>query len=171
MALYYADLSNAWYSERVPGLNDALAAEGWQRLSWCENADWEQGSWMGPDHPERCTASLFLARLVFQLPPTTRRVLVVGDNTLSQHLREDWPNGAIWYNWADRERFLTESGAPPGSAMWNIPGDRCAGIAEQLRRALNWAESPYDAILLVGGWNAKWGDPLELADLVTSATR
>ena len=99
MALYYADLSNAWYSERVPGLNDALAAQGWQRLSWCEDADWEQGSWMDPNHPERPTASLFLTRLLSQLPPTTRRVLLVGDSTLSQHFREEWHGGSIWYNW------------------------------------------------------------------------
>ena len=69
MALYYADLSNAWYNERVPGLNDALAAQGWQRLSWCEDADWEAGSWMDKGHPERPTASVFLTRLLFQLPP------------------------------------------------------------------------------------------------------
>ena len=68
-------------------------------------------------------------------------------------------------------RFLAESGAPPGSAMWSVPGDRCEGIAEQLRKALGWAESPYDAILLVGGWNDKVGNPLELAELATSATR
>ena len=141
MALFYANLQEAWYSERVQGLNDALAAQGWQRLAWCDGADWEAGSWMDPSHPERPTASLFLARLLSQIP-VSGPILLCGDSTLSNWLREEWPGGRIWYDWEERERFLRDSGAPPGSAMWSIPGDRCAGIAEQIRNARAWSGVP-----------------------------
>jgi len=170
MALYCANLRDGWYAPRVDGLDGALAAQGWVPLRWCDNTDWETGSWMDPFHAERPTASLFLARLLSQMP-ATGPVLVVGDSTLSQWLREDRLGGRLWYNWEERESFLRESGAPLGSAMWCIPGDRCAGIAEQIRNALAWSDAPFSSILLVGGWNDKWGDPHELADLVTSATR
>jgi len=148
--LYYADLNQAWYSERVPGLNDSLVAAGWRRLDWVEDADWESGQWMDRNHPERPTALLFLQRLLSQMP-VSGPILIVGDSTLSNWLREEWPNDRIWYNWEERERFLRDGGAPPGSAFWSIPGDRCAGIADQIRNGRQWATHPFAAILLVCG--------------------
>ena len=55
--------------------------------------------------------------------------------------------------------------------MWCIPGAKCDSIAWQIRKALQWENRNFDAILLCGGWNQKWGNPQELADLLTSATR
>ena len=168
-SLYYADLNAAWFREAVPGLNQAFADAGWQRLSWCSDADWYQ-PWMDYVHPERPTASELLTRMLIQLPSSTRRVLIVGDSTLSQHYREEWVDNQIQFNWADRNAFLAESGCP-GSSMWCIPGAKCDTIAWQIRKALQWENTPFDAILLCGGWNDKEGDSRELADLVTSATR
>ena len=168
-SLYYADLNDAWFEEAVPGLNQAFTDAGWQRLSWCADADWCK-PWMDRVHPERPTASELLTRMLIQLPVSTRRALIVGDSTLSQHFREEWVDNQIQFNWADRERFLVESGCP-GSSIWCIPGAKCDTIAWQIRKALQWEVSPFDAILLCGGWNDKWGNPRELAGLVTSATR
>ena len=138
MAFYFARLNEAWFSERVAGLEAAFAAQGWTALSWCIQDDLKGGSWMddGRDtnHPERETALLFLQRLLSQVP-VTGPILLVGDSTLSNWLREDWPGGRIWYNWGERESFLRDAGAPPGSAFWSIPGNRCAGFVDQLRNA------------------------------------
>ena len=169
-SLYYADLDAAWFEEAVPWLNQAFADAGWQRLTWCGMENWVDALWLDKVHPERPLASTFLTRLLLQLPPGTRRVLIVGDSTLSQHFREEWDGDRIQFNWADRDRFLVESGCPE-SSMWSILGAKCDTIAWQIRKALQWEASPFDAILLCGGWNDKWGDPHELADLVTSATR
>jgi len=168
-SLYYAELNAAWFREAVPGLNQAFADAGWQRLPWCSGADWYQ-PWTDYVHPERPTASELLTRMLIQLPSSTRRVLIVGDSTLSQHYREEWVADHIQFDWADRNAFLAESGCP-GSSMWCIPGAKCDSIAWQIRKALQWENTPFDAILLGGGWNDKEGDPRELADLVTSATR
>ena len=173
MALFFARLNEGWFSERSVGLEAALTARGWTPLSWCVQADQANGSWMDEgrdtDHPERETALLFLQRLRAQLP-VSGPVLIIGDSTLSTWLREDWPGGRIWYDWEERERFLRDSGAPPGSAFWNVPGSRCDGFVEQLQSAYSWTDTPYEAVLLVGGWNNKWwGDPNELAALVTQA--
>jgi len=174
MSLFYARLNEGWFAERVGGLELAFAAQGWTPLSWCVQDDLVGGSWMDngldTNHPERETALLFLQRLLSQMP-VSGPILVVGDSTLSNWLREDWTGGRIWYDWEERERFLRDSGAPLGSAFWSIPGDRCAGFADQIRNARNWADVPFETVLLVGGWNDKWGDPSELADLVTTATR
>ena len=101
MALFCANLRDGWYAPRVDRLDDALIAQGWVSLHWCDNHDWETGSWMDPFHAERPTASLFLARLLSQVP-ATGPVLVVGDSTLSQWLREDRFGGRLWYNWEER---------------------------------------------------------------------
>ena len=172
-ALYFAALQQGWFSEQVEGLEDEFIAQGWVRLSWCDQADLVDGHWMdgGRDtnHPARPTASLFLTRLLAQLPATTQSLLLVGDSTLSQHFGE-WRRGRnIWYDWADRERFLQESGAPPGTAMWSVPGVGCDGIVEQIQNARQWASAPFDAVLVVGGWNDWQGVPTELVGLVTQA--
>ena len=119
--LYYATLNTAWFQEAVPGLNQAFADAGWQRLSWCVDSDWSDALWMDKNHPERPIASAFLTRMLLQLPPGTGRVLIVGDSTLSQHFREEWDGDRIQFNWADRDRLLAESGCL-GSAIWCILG-------------------------------------------------
>ena len=141
----------------------------WQRLSWCEDADWYK-PWMDNVHPERPTASELLGRMLLQLPPGTRSVLVVGDSTLTQHLREPWIGDDLQWNWVDRANFLAESGCP-GSALWAIPGAKVDSIAWQLRKALQWENRQFDAILLCGGWIQKWGDPQGLAAILTDAAR
>ena len=100
MPLFYADLDAAWFHEGVPGLNQAFTDAGWQRLTWCEDADWGK-AWMDKDHPERPTAAELLARLLVQLPSGTRRVLIVGDSTLTQHFREGWEGESILYDWVE----------------------------------------------------------------------
>ena len=125
---------------------------------------------MDKNHPERSTAAELLARLLAQLPPGTRRVLIVGDSTLTQHLREDWDGESILYDWSERERFLTEAGSH-ASAPWAIPGAKCDCIAWQLWKAVRWETAEFDAILLCGGWSNYDGDPVELADLLTTAAR
>ena len=169
-SLYYADLGAAWYEERVPGLGAALEDAGWQRLAWCQNADWCPTLWMDPNHPERPMASELLRRMLLQLPAGTRSVLVVGDSTLSQHFRETWEESQIQYNWTDRAAFLAETGCP-GSAIWSIPGAKVDSIVWQLWKALQWEGREFDAILLCGGWNQRWGDPRELAVALTEAAR
>ena len=165
--LFYADLGAAWFSEAVPGLGQALEDAGWQRLTWCSDADWCK-PWMDNVHPERPTASELLGRMLLQLPPGTRRVLIVGDSTLTQHLREPWIGDDLQWDWADRANFLAESGCP-GSALWAVPGAKCDGIAWQIRKALQWENRNFDAILLCGCWSQQWGCPRELADLLTRA--
>ena len=173
MAFYFAQLNEAWFREQAVGLEAALVSRGWTPLHWCVPEDLASGSWMDngldTNHPERASALVFLQRLLAQLP-SPGPVLIVGDSTLSNWLREDWPGGRIWYDWRERERFLRDAGAPPGSAFWSIPGDRCSGIAEQLRNAYAWADTSYESVLMVGGWNDKWwADSTELAALVTEA--
>ena len=150
-------------------LSLALAQAGWQRLPWCEDAGWYK-PWMDKNHPERDTAAELLARLLAQLPPGTRRVLIVGDSTLTQHFREDWVGESIQYDWSERARFLTEAGSP-ASALWAIPGAKVDCIAWQLWKALRWEAAQFDAILLYGGWSNYDGDPVELAELLTTAAR
>ena len=169
MPLFYADLDAAWFYEGVPGLNQAFTGAGWQRLTWREDADWGK-AWVDKGHPERPTAAELLARLLVQLPSGTRRVLIAGDFTLTQHFREGWDGESILYAWVERDRFLAEAGCP-GSALWAIPVARCDCIAWQLWKALRWETRAFDAVLLVGGWNSREGDPVELAQLVTAATR
>ena len=120
-SLFYADLNAAWFSEAVPGFGQALEDAGWQRLSWCLDADWCPARWMDPNHPERTMASELLRRMLLQLPQSTRCVLIVGDSTLTQHFREPWKNDQNQYDWTERAAFWAESGCP-GSAIWSIPG-------------------------------------------------
>ena len=150
-------------------MNLALEQAGWERLPWCEDADWYK-PWVDRVHPERSTAAELLRRLLAKLPPSTRRVLIVGDSTLTQHFREAWEGENIQFDWSERERFLAEAGCP-GSALWAIPGAKCDTIAWQIWKALRWETAQLDAILLCGGWNNYDGDPVELAELVTAATR
>ena len=168
-SLHYADLGAAWFEERVLGLGAALEDAGWQRLAWCRDADWCPTLWMDPNHPERPMASELLRRMLMQLPVGTRNVLVVGDSTLSQHFRESWEESQIQWNWADRAAFLAESGCP--GAIWSIPGAKIDSIVWQLWKALQWEGRRFDAILLCGGWNQRWGDPRELAAALTEAAQ
>ena len=169
LPLFYAELNAAWFEEGVPGLNLALEQAGWQRLPWCEGADWYK-PWMDRVHPERSTAAELLGRLLAKLPPSMRRVLMVGDSTLTQHFREAWEGENIQFDWGERESFLSEAGCP-GSALGAIPGAKCDTFAWQIWKALRREAAQFDAILLRGGWNNYDGDPAELAELVTAATR
>jgi hypothetical protein len=109
---YFASLEAAWFSEGVPRLGQALVGAGWHRLPWAEDDDWH-GQWMDRVHPDRETAADLLERLMSHLPEGTKRVLIVGDSTLTQHLRESWDGDHLSFNWEDRARCLREAGAPP----------------------------------------------------------
>ena len=169
LPLFYADLNAAWFEEGVPGLNLALEQAGWQRLPWCVYEDCYEPS-MDRVHPAHIKAGMLLWRLLAKVPPSTRRVLIVGDSTLTQHFREAREGENIRFDWSERESFLPEAGCP-GSALWAIPGAKCETIAWEIWKALRWETEKFDALLPCGGWNDYEGDPTELAELVTAATR
>ena len=95
-SLHYADLNAAWFQERVPGFGAALEDAGWQRLTWCEDADWCPTRWMDPNHPERAMASELLRRMLLQLPQGTRTVQV-SEIPLSRNISEN-PGKVLRYS-------------------------------------------------------------------------
>jgi hypothetical protein len=83
--------------------------------------------------------------------------LIVGDSTFTQHFGE-WVGDVFTYNLPERAAFLAEAGMPPRCTIWAVPGAWSCEFADQAREGLRQGGRP-DAVLVVGGWNDKYGDP------------
>ena len=162
---FFADLSAGWFEERLIGLGASFEAAGFQKLNWCGNDDWWcAGGWLDRVLPTGATSIDFLRRLHVHLGNPTR-LLIVGDSTLTYHFGE-WVGDVFTYKWPERATFLAEAGMPPETQFWAVPGAWSSEFADQARAALRQGGRP-DAILVVGGWNDRHGDPTaNVGDLV-----
>ena len=145
---YFADLSAAWFRERVRGLTAGLLARGWIELPWITETDWFDLQWIDNVHPTRSGAATVLMRLLAHIP-LDEHVIVIGDSTTTFHLNEAWSGGRLHWDWPARETFMMEAGYP-NAELWAVPGEDLPGILWQARTA---ARSRPTAVLLVGGWN------------------
>ena len=127
---------------------------------------WLAGGWMDKVHPSRATRIVLLQRLYVQLGNPTH-LLIVGDSTLTFHFGE-WVGDVFTYNWPARALFLAEAGLPANTSFWAVPGAWSCEFSEQARAAVRWGGRP-DAILMVGGWNDKYGDPAANAGALVEA--
>jgi hypothetical protein len=165
--MFYADLNAAWFEEPLAGMSTAFETFGFRSLAWCSEDDWwHPGGWADLAHPTRATSVDLLNRIHVQIG-NVERLLMVGDSTITDHFHE-WVDDVFAYNHVDRARFLAEAGLPPGASLWAVPGSWSCEFADQARAAIRSWGRP-DALLVVGGWNDKYGDPTEKVRALVTA--
>ena len=116
--------------------------------------------------PRRATSADLLNRIYVQMG-NPECVLIVGDSTFRQHFGE-WVGDVFTYNRPERAAFLAEAGMPPRTTIWAVPGAWSCEFADQARMAVRQCGRP-DAVLVVGGWNDRYGDPASNAGALVEA--